>query len=97
MRAGKVSMRANCVSLLTCSCEVMRTHPRPSDGGREVRGEREARHARKDLGANAHSRERKMSQATALGARVPQAELNRFAGKCGARPARKNKKERRLL
>ncbi len=31
MRAGKVSMGAYCVSLLTCSCVVMRTRPRPND------------------------------------------------------------------
>jgi len=36
LRAGKVSMRANCVSLLTCSCTVMRTRPRPSGDAARV-------------------------------------------------------------
>jgi len=30
VRASKVSMRANCASLLACSCAVMRTRSRPS-------------------------------------------------------------------
>ncbi len=47
LRAGKVSMRANCVSLLTCSLGVMRTRPRLSDVSHEVRGVAEQQPARK--------------------------------------------------
>ena len=38
LRAGKVSMRANCENLFSGSCAVIRARPRPSDTSREVRG-----------------------------------------------------------
>ena len=47
LRAGKVSMRANCVSLLTGSCVVIRARPRPSGCATRCGGRCEAQPARK--------------------------------------------------